>query len=218
LRSFSIKQTIFSGRGKATARPPVKPASLLELHPEHFRTLERAESIAFVRTLLPSPTAGSDEDLGRLAGMLGNLPFAMSIAGGYLRERPKTSTREYLAEVEKSASALSPAVTAWVASSPDSPSNELAAAITLSYRLLEGKGERERLAQQILFIASYCAPNIPIPCELFRQAFDIPLSKQFFLDRCLQWLYGLGLLQQVDQGPAMHSTLNGYTRSIHRGK
>lgn len=215
MRSFSIKQTISSGRGKAPARTPVKPASLPELHPEYFRKLERAESIAYLHTLLPAATSSSDEELGRLAEILDNLPFALRIAGGYLQERPKTSIREYLAEVEKTASTLNPTVNEWIASSPDSPSNELASAITISYRLLEGKGERERLAQQVLFVASYCAPDVPIPFELFRQVLDITINKQPNLDRCLQWLYNLGFLLQADQGPVVHSILNGYARSIN---
>ncbi len=172
--------------------------------------LKREESIVLLRRLAPRLQKNSDEELAHLAESLGDTPFALDLAGRYLNERSKVSIKEYLLDVEKTASGLDEGITRWIKREQVSVSPKIAAVITLSFRILANKGERERVAQNLLYLASFCAPNIPIPVEIFQQALENKLEKLQLIEWSLAWLYSLGLLQQTRFGPVSHSLISEF--------
>ncbi len=215
MRSFSVKQSNPDKRAKANTGIPIKTGGLPDLSVEPQGKMEREGSIHFLRNLLPAGTISTDGELDQLADCLGDLPFILNIAGGYLKERVKISVREYLSEMNKTASALDPSIKSWMENSPNAPSKEAVAVITMSSHLLEGKDERERFAQHLFFTAAACVPNLPIPFDLLRQGFEVSKNRTSNLDRSLQWLYSLGLLTQSEHGPYMNSTLAGFARCVN---
>ncbi len=205
----------FSGWMKNLPRLPVLiTTSSLEGYPDYpvvrVGHLHREESIALLRKLAPRFEKSPDRELDPLASRLADFAFALNIAGRYLNEDSKTSISQYLAEIEKTASILNSSVGEMIASSELSLSPAQAAVIIISIKLLDGKGERERLGRRIVNIVSLCAPYVAIPVELLRQSLEVSVEKMAPVERSLAWLYSLGLLQQSGLGPLMHSIISKF--------
>jgi len=172
--------------------------------PVHLGALRREESTALLCKRSPRLEKASTAELDRLASQLNNLAFAVELAGRYLDERAKVLPYQYQAEIEKTASSSTEVIDNAIQDRLLSLTPAQAAVVLLSLRLLEGKGERERLAWRILTFASLCVPSLPLPVGLLFHVVEGSQDIMAVLERSLDWLYSLGLLQQTSQGPAIH--------------
>ena len=200
----------FGGWMKKLPKLPVLiTTSSLEDYPDYpvvrLGHLHRDESIALLRKLAPRFEKSPDRELDPLASRLADFAFALNLAGRYLNEDSKISISQYLADIEKTASVLDSSTEDMIASSELSLSPAQAAVLVISLKLLDGKGERERIGRRIVNIVSLCAPYVVIPVELLRQSLEVSIEKIAPVERSLAWLYSLGLLQQSGLGPVMHS-------------
>lgn len=167
--------------------------------------LKSQECVDLLRKLAPRFEKTSAGELDRLASQLGDLALFVDLAGRYLNERSKISPSQFQGEIEKALSASGTAVGEAVKTDLPSIIPAQAAATLLSLRLLDGRGERERLARRILHAASLCAPSFPIPMQLLYNMAEDSADTTAAVDRGLSWLYSLGLLRQTIQGPVIHS-------------
>ena len=130
----------------------------------HLRTLSRAQSLELLRKLAPHLRDVPDEELGKLAERLGDLPLALDIAGRYLhvQRRAELSVAEYLSKLEGNPLEHR-SLQGWAkrAESPTDHDLDVAATFALSWEQVS-----DPLAQHIFRACGYLAPNQPIPPEL----------------------------------------------------
>jgi tetratricopeptide (TPR) repeat protein len=177
-----------------------------------LESLNLEEATAILRKLAPGLAKVANNQLAALIEQLESLPLGLSLAGRYFNDQPKTSPAEYLAEITKITAKGETRLSAQEKNASNLLPPSLAAGISLAYRLLSGKGERERLAQRIFQAASFCAPDLPIPDDLLRQAVEIAPEKNAAFERSLRWLYDLGLLLPTSQGAVIHASINAFSR------
>jgi len=181
------------------------------------------ESRAFLRRHLPSSSQGepalsevegrpgvriSDADLDALAERLYHLPLALELAGRYLAGHPRLGVVAYVERLETIWD--DPSMAGWKAElgNPTDHDLSLAATFAISWQCVT-----DETARRLFLLASWCAPNEPIPCELFERAAGLESQA---CDEALSTLTGLGLLEMDDPaaGPTIHPLLAGYARSL----
>lgn len=113
----------------------------------------RTESVTLLRRLAPTV---SESDADSIAERLGDLPLAITQAGGVLAETPITAA-QYLVELERHAASLLDE------GRPTHYPRSLAAALRLSIHRL---AEDDSAAMRLLHICAMLAPE-PIPLDLF---------------------------------------------------
>jgi tetratricopeptide (TPR) repeat protein len=191
-----------------TSRRENWPADL-GLQTKRLDELTRIQSIELLRKLTPRLLKVTDDELGKLANHLGDLPLALDLAGRYLADRTELSIQGYLQELEKAGNALEhTSLKDWVEHNPTKHSTSLAATFALSWDQL---GEADELARLIFRTGGYCAPNTPIPRGLLAEAIGAKGSDQE-LDRTLRKLESLGLMQPAEGGHRMHTLLGEFAR------
>ena len=191
-----------------TSRRDTWPANL-GLQTKRLDELTRPQSIELLRKLAPRLQKVTDDELGELANNLGDLPLALDLAGRYLEERTELPIKGYLEELDASGNDLEhTSLKDWVEHNPTNHSTSLAATFALSWDQL---GDADELARLLFRTGGYCAPNTPIPRELFAKAIEGKGSDQE-LDRALRKLESLGLMQPAEGGHRMHTLLAEFAR------
>lgn len=133
-------------------------------------------------------TGDSDDELSILMDRLGHLPLPLELAARYLLAHPKLSIPAYLARLQIT------------------DLNPLQATFDTSWNQLS-----DEKAQQVLGIMAYCAPGVPIPAGLLRQASGIEDLKTF--DIALSQLTNNAFIQtDSTQLPIIHPLVAEYVR------
>jgi tetratricopeptide (TPR) repeat protein len=172
----------------------------------NLEPMECKESLSLLRKVAPRLKKEKDAELEQLCVLAGNLALAVSLAGSHLKDYPRMSVKGYLAELEKAVAAPDPLLHDWLRRTTVSQPTNMAAIFMHSLGHLDPKSEQDQIARQILHLAGYCAPDIPIPPALLRKAIkagDTGSLKTDF-ERALEDLYHLGLLVQTEEGPVVH--------------
>jgi tetratricopeptide (TPR) repeat protein len=167
--------------------------------------LTTEDSLALLRLICSRLEKTPDDEIARLAERLNFHPLALSTAGCYLRERSRASARDYTSEIEKCMAAPEPAAVDWMNDDQANRTPELGAALLLSLRLLQQRGEREWIAWVTLNTMSFFAPSIPLPVPLLARLVIKNPENQHMIDRSLAWLYQLGLVSPSPAGPVLNA-------------
>jgi tetratricopeptide (TPR) repeat protein len=180
------------------------PLWLSEFSVHPLKKISIEECIALLCNLSPRLEKYSAHSITSLIHRLDKLPLALDLAGRYLNEEINLTLDNFLSEIRKTNVRLDDQAGQQVKNKPKTVPTELAAVFSLTYRLLDSKGERGRIAKEILTMASFCAPNFSIPLDLFRQSLENGSEKIIEFENSLVILYRLGLLQQTNHGPSIH--------------
>jgi tetratricopeptide (TPR) repeat protein len=172
-------------------------------------TLPRLESIMLLRKLAKSLKKVDIDELGELAGRLGDLPLALDLAGRYLRKRRTLTVKQYLKTLDEAGSALKhSSLLNWIGHSPTKHETSLAATFAVSWKRIHRKESK-----QLMYAGGFCAPHVAIPWELlyaFMKAKDDQGREQ--VDRCLTELEELGLMKLEEDGAVLHPLLSEFAR------
>jgi tetratricopeptide (TPR) repeat protein len=179
---------------------------------------QRSESLELLRKLAPRLGVVADGELEPLADRLGDLPWALNLAGMYLDLRQWISPADYMKEIDRAGGALQhEAIPDFIQGGLVSDESDLVSTFLVSWqKIMEGVklGNRESLAaQQVFFASGYCASNFPIPFQLLLEVLKSAegVGDQS-LDMGLQQLYILGLMGETRNGPVIHRLLAEFSR------
>jgi len=161
--------------------------------------LPRTQSMALLRQFRPDLPA-DDPDLSALAETLGDLPLALHLAGGFLRQYQATMTpASYLAELHSAALLNHESLQGL--DQDTSPTNHvlhIGRTFALSFDRLDRANPVEALAVWLLARAATLAPGVPIPNDLLvASARPADLAESRRAERALRRLLDLGLLAET---------------------
>ena len=188
-----------------TSRRSDWPPELVEKSvPLHV--LPREASIRLLAEARPSILINStDREIANtICEMLGDLPLALMVAASYLRRYKAESLKEYLAALQQG-----PAI-------QDASFNQvLVTSFKLSYRGLEEKNERDSLAKNLFYLASYFA-QASISRELLAAAAGLDYSQRrekLRVEDAYARLLELGLISEDDEARLrLHRLLREFAR------
>jgi tetratricopeptide (TPR) repeat protein len=165
-----------------------------------------SESLDFLgKTLEQSETPAARESL---AEKLGHLALALELAANYINIT-RIGVDDYLKELTNIIQHESMQAE-WFREldvpSPTKHDQSLFATFQLS-----GQELKDETQQNIFMIAGYCAPNTPIPLEIFKTTLELEDKS---LSRAMYRLNALGLLLVEDGLPAIHPLVAAYARSL----
>lgn len=169
-----------------------------------------SDSLEFLRKLTKLGDEYSNE-LQTLAESLGHLPLALHLAGHYLYVEGITPT-EYVAELDEILSHESMQAE-WFRemeiASPTAHEQSLLGTFALSWQKVT-----DQIAQTVFKLASYLAPNEPIPLMVFAVVLEVD-EKDRNLRRALRQLVDkVGLFTSKDGLPVIHPLLAAYGRYL----
>lgn len=148
----------------------------------------------------------------KLAERLGNLPLALSLAAGYINVNQLTISN-YLKQLDNLIEHESMQKD-WFKeldlSSPTKHHLSLHETFQLSWQMI-----KDETQQEVFALSGYCAPNAPIPLEIFRKSLNLDNQS---LSKALYRLQGLNLLQTINALPSVHPLLGEYSKHIRVSK
>ncbi len=180
--------------------------------------MRRAESLELLRRLAPRLSTASDSELDPLAERLGDLPWALTLAGMYLDLRQWIGVADYMQEIDRAGGALQhDAIPEFIQGGLVGSEMDLVCTFLVNWqKIIEGVkiGDRESLAaQHIFYVCGYCAPNFAIPFQLLTEILKSAEGVgEIGLDMGLQQLYILGLISEMRSGPVIHRLLAEFAR------
>ena len=152
------------------------------------------------------------EEKKRLAEKLGNLPLALELAVSYININ-NILTSDYIGQLDNLITHES-MQNDWFKeldiTSPTKHDLSLLGTFQLSWQEV-----KDELQQKIFIISGYCAPNTPIPLEIFKES---PEQDNKELHKALYRLSSLGLLRTIDEKPSIHPLLADYARYLDKEK
>ncbi len=167
-------------------------------------TFTEPESLEFLAKTLDS--AESEANRKALAEKLGHLPLALELAAGYINvnQLPIPNYLQELEDILAHESMQEEWFEELEIANPTSHEQSLLATFQLSWRQVT-----DETAQKAFMLAGYCAPNTPIPTEIFAQALEI---EDKTLTKALYRLNALGLLSAAEGFPTIHPLLANFAR------
>lgn len=140
----------------------------------------------------------------KLAERLGNLPLALSLAAGYINVNQLTISN-YLKQLDNLIEHESMQKD-WFKeldlSSPTKHHLSLHETFQLSWQMI-----KDETQQKVFALAGHCAPNTPIPLDVFRRTLNLDDQS---LSKALYRLRGFNLLQTINLLPSIHPLLSEY--------
>jgi tetratricopeptide (TPR) repeat protein len=210
-----------AGRVLVTARRSQWPGSL-GLTPLPLPTLPRAESVALLQKHAPMADAGV---LDEMAAELGDLPLALSLAGGFMETyagMPFAAPEKVLARLRQPDLLESAALTGHGQEhSPTGHDRHVARTFALSLERLDESAAVDRLALDLLARAACFAPGEPIPAGLLlaaatgrdNDASDADEIAALRQADALKRLADVGLLETGTEGERrLHRLVAAFTR------
>jgi len=181
----------------------------LGLHSLPLNLFSEEESLEFLERSLEKKEGKEERKL--LADKLGYLPLALELAAKYINVN-KISIAKYLSELNEILSHESMGADWFKSLDIQTPTeHELSLFATFQLSWKEIKDETQ---QNIFCIAGYCAPNTPIPLEIFTKTLELE-EKQ--INKAIYRLNALGLLN-ADGLPSIHPLLAAFARSTSKEK
>jgi tetratricopeptide (TPR) repeat protein len=184
-----------------TRRHDWPPDINLQIH--RLDWLTPLESVALLRKLAPrlENAPETETDLAAIANWLGNLPLAIYLAGRHLNARWNLTPRDYLDELKVAGGALAnTSLLDWVEGDcPTDQQENLTAAFLLNWQHLNSQEPNDARAIEIFCACGYCAPNTPIPFEIFTELIGDKLLTSIAINRLLNLgLLNVGELEEKD--------------------
>jgi tetratricopeptide (TPR) repeat protein len=174
-----------------------------------LKSFSEKESLEFLERSLAKKE--SEADRKALADTFGHLPLALELAAKYINVN-QISIKKYLQEL-KEILADESMNKEWFREleikSPTQHELSLLGTFHLSWILV-----KDEIEQNVFRIAGYCAPNTPIPLEIFIQTLELD-DKQ--IHKTLYRLNALGLLNAAEVTPTIHPLLAAFARSVNQG-
>ncbi len=165
------------------------------------------ESLDFLGSALER--SEDEEDKKALANKLGYLPLALERAAKYINVNG-ISIAAYIKDLNEVLSHESMDAEWFKSLDITTPTkHELSLLGTFRLSWEQAKDETE---QNVFRAAGYCAPNTPIPLEIFAKALELD-DKQ--IHKALYRLNALGLLQLADDAPTVPPLLAAYARVLN---
>ncbi len=183
--------------------------NLASVHEFELSPFTKSQSIVFLKQILE--TKNSTEVLDSLATQLGNLPLALTMAANYINIT-KVQIDKYQKELQefKYSFIHESMKSDWFAemdiTSPTHYREGLMATFQISWTRLKNDDH-----QNIYKISGYCAPNTPIPLEIFREAIG---KNEKTLKSALYRLNSLSLINLSAELPTIHPLLAEHARYL----
>jgi tetratricopeptide (TPR) repeat protein len=163
------------------------------------------ESTDFIEKTLPRESL---EARKKLADQLGSLPLALELAVNYINITG-LGIEEYLKELTD-LSKLETEQVKWFQKmevpNPTEHEQSLFGTFQLSWQEV-----KDEIEQKIFMISGYCAPNTPIPLEIFSTTLELD-DKDISI--ALYRLNSLALLPVTEKLPSIHPLLAAYARTL----
>lgn len=190
---------------------PGLPFAVLSLAP-----LSRAESVAFLEQVIGQIGA---EDADLIAQEVGDLPLALHLAAQFLAQRPSSSPRAYLAQLQAGRVLQHMSFRASSGQySPTGHETDVERMFMLSFRQLRADDEVDALAMRLLTNAACFAPAEPIPQSLLLASAGVDaddVMQLFAADSGLIRLANLGLVDRKgDESVSMHRLIVAFAREL----
>jgi tetratricopeptide (TPR) repeat protein len=176
------------------------------LRVQELGVFSEPESLDFLEKTLAQ--AETPEARKTLAEKLGHLPLALELAASYININ-KSGIEGYLeelADVLQHESMQAEWFKELDVTNPTKHDQSLFGTFQLSWREV-----KDEAGQKVFMTAGYCAPNTPVPLEIFKETLELEEKE---LRKALYRLGTLGLLADVDGLPAIHPLLAGYARTV----
>jgi tetratricopeptide (TPR) repeat protein len=175
------------------------------LRVQELGVFSEPESLDFLeKTLERGETPQARKDL---AEKLGHLPLALELAASYININ-RTGIEGYLeelADVLQHESMQAEWFKELDVANPTKHDQSLFGTFQLSWREV-----KDETGQKVFMTTGYCAPNTPVPLEIFKETLEL---EEKDLRKALYRLNALGLLADVDGLPAIHPLLAAYART-----
>ena len=180
------------------------------LQMQEINLFSEEESLDFLQKTLDK--SKTDEERKKLANQLGYLPLALELSASYINII-KISIADYIKQLDDLITHESMQEEWFKELDITSPTkHDLSLLRTFQFSWQEVKDETQ---QKIFMIAGYCAPNTPIPIEIFKETLtldDKELSKAFYR------LNALGLLHFTERLPTIHPLLGEFSKHNDNNK
>jgi tetratricopeptide (TPR) repeat protein len=164
------------------------------------------ESAAFLENILEQPE--TMEARKEMADTLGCLPLALELAASYINIT-NIGIEGYL-QVLADLPNLEAEQKAWLKeqniTTPTEHDQSLFGTFEISWHEVQ-----DETYQLVFMLAGYCAPNTPIPLEIFKKSLEL---EDKLLSKALYRLNALGLLPNTDKLPTIHPLLAAYARTL----
>ncbi len=172
-------------------------------------------SVAFLRNAAPRFNKTPDDQLKSLAEALNYQPQALYLAGRFLQKRWYWTLKRYMTTLDLTIRTLQGGVPQRSAAELQPEERSMAAALLLSFQLLEGKSQKAVISQAVFRFTGYCAPGISIPVRLLQAAADVePDDRYAFFQSALTRLYAYGFLKWSKNGPMIHEAAAAAARRL----
>jgi tetratricopeptide (TPR) repeat protein len=176
------------------------------LRVQELGIFSEAEGSYFLEQTLEQPE--TVDARRKLAEKLGHLPLALELAAHYINIYKNGIDRyvEELGDVLTHESMQAEWFKELEVANPTRHDQSLFGTFQLSWQ--EAKDVTQ---QQIFNIAGYCAPNTPIPLEIFKETLEL---EEKALLKATYRLNAIGLLPTADGLPTIHPLLGAYARRL----
>lgn len=185
-----------------------------------LNTLARTESVKLLQSLHP---AIQDSVAEAVAAELGDLPFALTLAGSFIHEYANVvSPEDYLQELRKPGLLMHPSLTGRGSGpSPTHHDLHLGRTFLVSFERLAVDDPVDIVARVLLAHAACFAPGVPLEGALLLNTLkELPevTSDPLLANDALHRLTGLGLLEAVTSSPTgpvkMHRLIAAFTQDV----
>lgn len=189
----------------------------LAVQPYQLQMLSRNESIALLRQYRPE-LPNSDTDLNEIAGIVGDMPLALTLAGRFLKMyKDDTLPAAYVQELRQSHELAHESLEG-EGISPRGNTLSIDGTIRLSYDRLDVKDQHDALALQLIARAAHFAPSAPFPRNLLKDTLQLHDNRQQTirrLSRAITHLINLGLLETAAESRVrMHPLVAAFVRRM----
>jgi tetratricopeptide (TPR) repeat protein len=176
------------------------------LKSQELDTFSEAESAVYLSKTLEHE--GAEESRKSLAEKLGHLPLALELSASYININ-RLEIAQYLQELEDILSHES-MQEGWFKeldiTTPTEHERNLLATFQLSWQEV-----KDETTKKVFMIAGFCAPNVPIPIEIFKQSLGVDRKS---LQKAIYRLHVLGLFLYTDDLIVIHTLLAAYARKL----
>ncbi|MEM8860738.1 MAG: NB-ARC domain-containing protein, partial [Chloroflexota bacterium] len=183
-------------------------------------TLSKESSIKLLQNIAPRISVNEAHEL---SAAVEYFPLALHVIGSYLRINKIISANKFLKRLSQANRLEHPALRGEdSASSPTNHDHHLARTFQFSWEQFEANNQIDQAARQILFFASFLAPNTFLPTvilwHLLRKQFLTESSlddqgQEHIFSQSLDKALNIGLVRQMEGGMVLHGLVKNFIQS-----